>query len=108
MFSNFSIPGVFIVSAKRTPFGAYGGLLKDFTATDLTEIAARSALAAGKVSPEIIDSVVVGNVMQVGRTQKMPAGKSSCCTHANVLSLSTFALLPHSRGARNKLEQLQL
>ncbi|CAI5787816.1 3-ketoacyl-CoA thiolase, mitochondrial [Podarcis lilfordi] len=56
--------GVFIVSAKRTPFGAYGGLLKDFTATDLTEIAARSALAAGKVSPEIIDSVVVGNVMQ--------------------------------------------
>ncbi|KAF7243974.1 3-ketoacyl-CoA thiolase, mitochondrial [Varanus komodoensis] len=56
--------GVFIVSAKRTPFGAFGGLLKDFTATDLTEIAARSALSAGKVSPEIIDSVVVGNVMQ--------------------------------------------
>nr|KAF6329499.1 acetyl-CoA acyltransferase 2 [Myotis myotis] len=27
--------GVFIVAAKRTPFGAYGGLLKDFTATDL-------------------------------------------------------------------------
>ncbi|XP_042308653.1 3-ketoacyl-CoA thiolase, mitochondrial [Sceloporus undulatus] len=60
----FCFPGVFIVSAKRTPFGAYGGLLKDFTATDLTEIAARSALSAGKVSPEIVDSVVVGNVMQ--------------------------------------------
>ncbi|XP_060092157.1 3-ketoacyl-CoA thiolase, mitochondrial [Heteronotia binoei] len=56
--------GVFIVSAKRTPFGAYGGLLKDFTATDLTEFAARAALSAGKVSPEIIDSVIVGNVMQ--------------------------------------------
>ncbi|XP_063151899.1 3-ketoacyl-CoA thiolase, mitochondrial [Candoia aspera] len=56
--------GVFIVSAKRTPFGAFGSLLKDFTATDLAEIAARSALSAGKVPPEIIDSVIVGNVMQ--------------------------------------------
>ncbi|KAJ7423029.1 3-ketoacyl-CoA thiolase, mitochondrial [Pitangus sulphuratus] len=58
------VSGVFIVAAKRTPFGTYGGLLKDFSATDLTEHAARAALAAGKVSPEIIDSVVVGNVMQ--------------------------------------------
>lgn len=57
--------GVFIVAAKRTPFGAYGGLLKDFSATDLTEIAARAALAAGKVPPETVDSVIVGNVMQV-------------------------------------------
>ncbi|XP_049637521.1 3-ketoacyl-CoA thiolase, mitochondrial [Suncus etruscus] len=56
--------GVFIVAAKRTPFGAYGGLLKDFTATDLTEFAAKAALSAGKVSPECIDSVIVGNVMQ--------------------------------------------
>ncbi|CAO2594433.1 3-ketoacyl-CoA thiolase, mitochondrial [Lemmus lemmus] len=56
--------GVFIVAAKRTPFGAFGGLLKDFSAIDLTEFAARAALAAGKVPPEAIDSVVVGNVMQ--------------------------------------------
>uniref|UniRef100_A0A8C6XYT5 Acetyl-CoA acyltransferase 2 n=1 Tax=Naja naja TaxID=35670 RepID=A0A8C6XYT5_NAJNA len=61
------LPRIFIVSAKRTPFGAYGGLLKDFTATDLAEIAARSALSAGKISPEIIDSVIVGNVMQSSR-----------------------------------------
>ncbi|XP_036085929.1 3-ketoacyl-CoA thiolase, mitochondrial [Rousettus aegyptiacus] len=56
--------GVFIVAAKRTPFGAFGGLLKDFTAVDLTEFAARAALAAGKVPPETIDSVIVGNVIQ--------------------------------------------
>ncbi|KAF3829820.1 hypothetical protein GH733_001771 [Mirounga leonina] len=56
--------GVFIVAAKRTPFGAYGGLLKDFTATDLTELAAKAALSAGKVAPETIDSVIVGNVIQ--------------------------------------------
>ncbi|XP_008591862.1 PREDICTED: 3-ketoacyl-CoA thiolase, mitochondrial [Galeopterus variegatus] len=56
--------GVFIVAAKRTPFGAFGGLLKDFTATDLNEFAAKAALSAGKVSPEMVDSVIVGNVVQ--------------------------------------------
>uniref|UniRef100_A0A2K6M8B8 Acetyl-CoA acyltransferase 2 n=1 Tax=Rhinopithecus bieti TaxID=61621 RepID=A0A2K6M8B8_RHIBE len=56
--------GVFVVAAKRTPFGAYGGLLKDFTATDLSEFAAKAALSAGKVSPETVDSVIIGNVMQ--------------------------------------------
>uniref|UniRef100_H0XFJ5 Acetyl-CoA acyltransferase 2 n=1 Tax=Otolemur garnettii TaxID=30611 RepID=H0XFJ5_OTOGA len=58
------VTGVFIVAAKRTPFGAYGGLLKDFTATDLAEFAAKAALSAGKVSPETVDSVIVGNVAQ--------------------------------------------
>ncbi|XP_004703039.1 3-ketoacyl-CoA thiolase, mitochondrial [Echinops telfairi] len=56
--------GVFIVAAKRTAFGAYGGLLKDFTATDLTEFAAKAALSAGNIPPETVDSVIVGNVMQ--------------------------------------------
>ncbi|XP_068960466.1 3-ketoacyl-CoA thiolase, mitochondrial [Petaurus breviceps papuanus] len=56
--------GVYIVAAKRTPFGTYGGLLKDFTATDLAELAAKASLSAGKIPPEIIDSVIVGNVTQ--------------------------------------------
>lgn len=56
--------GVFVVAAKRTPFGAYGGSLKDLTATDLAEHASRAALAAAKLSPENIDSVIVGNVIQ--------------------------------------------
>lgn len=77
---------MFIVSAKRTPFGAYGGFLKDLTATDLAEVAACSALAAGKVSPEIVDSVVVGNVMQVGRANRrwLP---SFAVTHKSVVFL---------------------
>ncbi|XP_062898679.1 3-ketoacyl-CoA thiolase, mitochondrial [Mobula hypostoma] len=56
--------GVFIVAAKRTPFGTYGGKLKDYSATYLAAHAARAALAAGQVSPELVDSVVVGNVIQ--------------------------------------------
>lgn len=57
--------GVFIVSAKRTPFGTYGGVLKDHSATDLAEHAAKAALVAGNVAPELVNSVIVGNVMQV-------------------------------------------
>uniref|UniRef100_A0AAY4E2V6 Acetyl-CoA acyltransferase 2 n=1 Tax=Denticeps clupeoides TaxID=299321 RepID=A0AAY4E2V6_9TELE len=56
--------GVFVVSAKRTPFGTYGGVLKDHSATDLVEHAGKAALAAGNVAPELVNSVIVGNVMQ--------------------------------------------
>ncbi|KAG7221331.1 hypothetical protein INR49_017297 [Caranx melampygus] len=52
--------GVFIVAAKRTPFGTYGGVLKDHSATDLAEHAAKAALAAGGVAPELVNSVIMG------------------------------------------------
>lgn len=57
--------GVFIVAAKRTPFGTYGGVLRDHSATDLAEHAAKAALKAGGVAPELVNSVIFGNVMQV-------------------------------------------
>ena len=57
---------VFVVAAKRTPFGTFGGKLKGVTATDLCKVAATAALQAGKVPPEAVDSVIVGNVAQVG------------------------------------------
>src|SRR5690606_321043 len=55
---------IFIVSAKRTPFGAFGGKLKDLSAIDLGVVAAKAALEAGKVDPSIVDHVVFGNVSQ--------------------------------------------
>lgn len=55
---------VYIVAARRTPFGTYGGKLKDFSATQLQELANRAALKQAKLSPEAVDSTVVGNVMQ--------------------------------------------
>lgn len=63
--------GVFVVGAKRTPFGTYGGVLKDHSATDLAEHAARAALAAGAVAPELVNSVIMGNVMQVPKIQQI-------------------------------------
>lgn len=55
---------IYIVAAKRTPFGAFGGSLKDLTAIDLAVIASKAALGAGNVSPEIVDAVCIGNVSQ--------------------------------------------
>ena len=55
---------VVILSGKRTPFGTYGGTLKDVGATDLAVHAAGAALRAAGVAPAEIGHVVVGNVLQ--------------------------------------------
>ncbi|XP_064634574.1 3-ketoacyl-CoA thiolase, mitochondrial-like [Lineus longissimus] len=55
---------IYIVAAKRTPFGTFGGKLKGHTGTDLAEIAAKAALIAGNVKPEIVNTVIMGNVIQ--------------------------------------------
>ena len=55
---------IVFLAAKRTPFGTYGGALKDVSATDLAVHAAKAALAQSKVAPEDVDNVVFGNVLQ--------------------------------------------
>uniref|UniRef100_A0A0A9X037 3-ketoacyl-CoA thiolase, mitochondrial n=2 Tax=Lygus hesperus TaxID=30085 RepID=A0A0A9X037_LYGHE len=55
--------GIFIVAAKRTPFGAYGGKFLNKSACDLQEVAAKAAISAAGISPNVIDSVVIGNVL---------------------------------------------
>jgi len=55
--------GIFVVAAKRTPFGAFGGSLKAFSPTDLQALASAAALKAGNINPEIVDSVHIGNVL---------------------------------------------
>jgi len=55
---------IYFLSGKRTPFGTYGGSLKDVSATDLAVESAKAALAQAQVSPEQIQHVVYGNVVQ--------------------------------------------
>jgi acetyl-CoA acyltransferase 2 len=57
-------PDVVFLSAVRTPFGTFGGTLKDFSAIDLAVFAAKEAMARAKVEPAEISSAVFGNVMQ--------------------------------------------
>mmetsp|Transcript_17439 Transcript_17439/g.35369 ORF Transcript_17439/g.35369 Transcript_17439/m.35369 type:complete len:397 (+) Transcript_17439:178-1368(+) len=55
---------IFIVAAKRTPFGAFGGALKTLTSTELGAISTKAALSAGKIDPSLVDAVYFGNVIQ--------------------------------------------
>ncbi|MBA3759651.1 MAG: acetyl-CoA C-acetyltransferase [Gemmatimonadales bacterium] len=55
---------VVFLSGARTGFGAFGGVLKDLSATDLGAIASKGALTRSGVEPSAVDHVVFGNVLQ--------------------------------------------
>src|SRR6516164_7302097 len=57
---------VVIVSACRTPIGAFGGALKDMSAVDLGAIVIREAIARAGVPPADIGDAVMGCVLQAG------------------------------------------
>ena len=71
--------GVFIVAAKRTPFGTFGGKAKDLSATELARVACVGALKAGNVPPGAVDSVMIGNVIQVGLSHIARAWSDDSC-----------------------------
>jgi acetyl-CoA acetyltransferase family protein len=56
--------GVVFLSGVRTGFGAFGGALKDLSATDLGALAGRAALERAGVEPAAVGHVVFGNVLQ--------------------------------------------
>src|SRR3954462_12110135 len=57
---------VVILSACRTPIGAFGGALKDASAVDLGAIVIREALARSGVPGTDIGDAVMGCVLQAG------------------------------------------
>jgi acetyl-CoA C-acetyltransferase len=57
---------VFLLSAQRTPIGAFLGSLSTLTAPELGSIAARSALTAASVDPTEVSEVYLGNVLTAG------------------------------------------
>ncbi|MDT8324890.1 MAG: beta-ketoacyl synthase N-terminal-like domain-containing protein, partial [Bacteroidota bacterium] len=57
---------VVIVSAVRTPIGAFNGTLASFTAPQLGAIAIKEALRRANVKPEDVSEVIMGNVLTAG------------------------------------------
>ena len=55
---------VVFLSAKRTPFGTFGGALKTLSATDLGVVAAQAAVEAAGADVADYDHVAFGNVLQ--------------------------------------------
>ncbi len=55
---------VVFLSGKRTPFGTFGGTLRDFTATDLGVLSAEAAMDAAGIEPAQVGHVFYGNALQ--------------------------------------------
>ncbi len=55
---------IWIVAAKRTPFGTLSGALKSVSAIDLAVHASKAAIAQSGLSPDEIDQTILGNVQQ--------------------------------------------
>ena len=57
---------VFIVEARRTPFGSFGGALSDISAPDLASQVMRDLLRRSQIPTTAIDEVIAGQVLQGG------------------------------------------
>lgn len=58
-----------ILEGARTPFGKFGGALSTLSASDLGGIAIKEAIKRANITPEEIDEVIVGTVLQAGQGQ---------------------------------------
>src|SRR5436189_6432112 len=67
---------IVIVSAARTPMGAFQGELKGFTAPELGAAAIRAAVERAKIRPEDVQEVLMGCVLPAGQGQA-PARQAS-------------------------------
>ncbi len=62
---------VVIVSAVRTPVGAFGGDLKKLGVVDLGVIAAKEAIKRAGIEPDLIEDVYIGNILSAGQGQNI-------------------------------------
>jgi acetyl-CoA C-acetyltransferase len=67
---------VVIVSAVRTPMGAFQGELKQFAAAELGAASIRAAVERAKIKPEQVEEVIMGCVLPAGQGQA-PARQAS-------------------------------
>ena len=64
------MPGSVIVAGARTPIGKLSGALASMTAADLGGIAIKAAMERAGVTPDQIDYVYMGQVIQAGQGQQ--------------------------------------
>lgn len=58
-----SASDVVFLSAVRTPFGTFGGTLRDVPVSDFTTVAAKAAIERARIDAADIDSAIFGNVL---------------------------------------------
>ena len=77
---------VVIVSAARTPVGAFNGALASQTAAQLGTVALKAAIERAKLSPGDIDEVILGQVLTAAQGQN-PARQAAI--HAGIPNTAT-------------------
>jgi len=60
---------VVIASIVRTPVGTFGGALKDVSAVDLGVVAVKEAIQRANITPQQVENVILGNVLQAALGQ---------------------------------------
>jgi len=84
--------GVVFLSAVRTPFGTFGGKLKNVSPVDLSVHASRAALNRASVQPGDVDHVMFGNVLYTTSDSiyfaRHVALKSGCPNETPALTLN--------------------
>lgn len=87
---------VYIISAVRTPIGAFGGSLSTVPAPQLGATAIKGALEKAGIDPKLVDEVFMGNVLQanIGQAPARQAalfaglGENVPCTTVNKVCAS--------------------
>lgn len=67
--SEFKDEAVVIVNGARTPMGGFSGVFSSFSAPELGAIAIKSAIEKSDISPDEVDEVYMGCVLQAGLKQ---------------------------------------
>ncbi|MCR4441973.1 MAG: acetyl-CoA C-acetyltransferase [Peptococcaceae bacterium] len=62
---------VVILSAVRTPIGSFGGSLAGVSAVELGSLVIKEALARAGATPEMVDEVIMGCILQAGLGQNV-------------------------------------
>ena len=68
---KYIMKNIYVVAAKRTPFGRYKGFFKDQTAVDLGVIALKGVLESINLDPAEVEAVLMGNVISAGLGENM-------------------------------------
>lgn len=84
--------GVVFLSAVRTPFGTFGGKLKDFSPIDLAVVASKAAIERAGVTADDVDQTIFGNVLYTTRESiyfaRHVSLKAGCRQETSALTLN--------------------
>lgn len=59
----------YILDATRTPWGKFGGGLREYAASELAALLIRTIVGRNQIDPESVDNVILGQVLQAGAGQ---------------------------------------